>query len=363
MTLDSNDNMTNINILMSTYRRTQRHALTAAILALASLVAGPTLADKTDIVVLKNGDRITGEVKSLDRGQLRYSTDSMGTIYIEWKDIDTLVSKEFHRVQVKSGRRFFGTLSDKGGPETLEIPGQRGAVEPLPLMDVVRITPLEQGWKDRIDLTVGGGYGYSKASDVTTFSVYADTMYTAETRVVSASFRSDTTDDGDDTSTRNLLTGQYQALRENRKYRFLLGQAEQNDELDLDLRVLTGAGFGKYYLQNNRRKWLAAGGLGVAHEESGDGTADTDLEAIFQTRYDSFLFDTPKLDLTANVYVFPSITNAGRVRSNYNVTLSKEFVEDLFLDLTLSGAYDSDPSSEDAAKSDYTISTGLSYEF
>jgi hypothetical protein len=37
-------------------------------------------ADKTDIVVLKNGDRITGEVKSLQARLLEFHTDAMGTV-------------------------------------------------------------------------------------------------------------------------------------------------------------------------------------------------------------------------------------------------------------------------------------------
>jgi putative salt-induced outer membrane protein YdiY len=337
-----------------------RYGIVLACLAL--VWSAPAMAAKTDLVVLNNGDRITGEVKGLDRGRLKYSTDSMGTIYIEWKDIDTLVSKEFHRVRVRDGRLYFGTLSNEGGANTLVVEGSRGT--PAQAMDdIVRITPVEDSWKERIDLTVGAGFSYAKGSDVTTATAYADYAYTAETHIIAGTFRSDTTDDGDDTSTRNLLTGQYQHLLEKQRYRFLLGQAEQNNELDVDLRLVAGGGLGKYFIQNNRRNWLMAGGLGVAREENSDGTSDTDLEGIFQTRYDAFLYDTPKLDLTANVYVFPSITETGRIRSNYDITLSKEFIEDLFLDLTFAGSYDSRPASDNADEADYAITTGLSYEF
>ena len=122
------------------------------LVCLVLLLSGPAMAAKTDVVVLKNGDRITGEVKSLDRGRLKYSTDSMGTIYIEWDDIDTLVSKEFHRVRVRGGRLYFGTLSDAGGADTVVVEGTRG-MPAQPLNDIVRITPLEDSWKERIDLT------------------------------------------------------------------------------------------------------------------------------------------------------------------------------------------------------------------
>ena len=43
--------------------------------------------DKTDVVRLKNGDRITGEIKELERGKLTVKTDSMGTLSIELKDV------------------------------------------------------------------------------------------------------------------------------------------------------------------------------------------------------------------------------------------------------------------------------------
>ena len=36
---------------------------------------------KTDIVALANGDRITGEVSTLNRGRLEFKTDDEGTIY------------------------------------------------------------------------------------------------------------------------------------------------------------------------------------------------------------------------------------------------------------------------------------------
>lgn len=39
--------------------------------------------EKTDIVILKNGDRVTGEIKNLEAGLLELKTDTMGTVYIQ----------------------------------------------------------------------------------------------------------------------------------------------------------------------------------------------------------------------------------------------------------------------------------------
>ena len=71
-----------------------------SLVALLSLCAIPaTAAMKTDIVIFKNGDRLTGEFKSLKRGQLNLNTEATGTIGIEWDKISSVVSDQ--RVQVE----------------------------------------------------------------------------------------------------------------------------------------------------------------------------------------------------------------------------------------------------------------------
>ena len=338
------------------------HVFFVALAMLALAATRPALAAKTDIVVLQNGDRITGEVKKLDRGRLRYSTNDLGTVYIEWDKIATVVSREFHRLQLEDGTILYGRLSDTGGPGTLAVQGDRGT-EPVPIMRFISITPVEKGWVERTDLTIGAGYGYTKASDVTTFNAYVDTEYQGEKITLLGSLRSDYTDDGDEGTSRNRLTGEYRRLTGHRNYRFITGAAEQNDELDLDLRVGIGAGLGRYFIQNNRRRLLAGGGLGVFHEENGDGSSSTEVTGLIAAQYDDFLYDTPKIDLVTTLTVLPLITDAGRVLTNYDVTLRKEFIEDLFLDLSFNGSYDTDPSSEDASNADYRFTTGISYDF
>ena len=62
--------------------------------ALAFLTTGsPALAAKIDTVVLENGNLVTGEIKELQQGKLKYSTDSMGTVYIEWDEIEKITRR------------------------------------------------------------------------------------------------------------------------------------------------------------------------------------------------------------------------------------------------------------------------------
>ena len=107
--------------MISTSQRGQArrgHALasawTASLLTLASLVAYPgtvSAAPKTDVVVMTNGDRITGEIKSLEYNQLKLSTYHMGTIYIEWDKIASLQSDQYLLLERTDGTRYYGQLA------------------------------------------------------------------------------------------------------------------------------------------------------------------------------------------------------------------------------------------------------------
>jgi hypothetical protein len=54
------------------------------LLGLSGFLAPVSLAaQKTDVVVIANGDVITGEIKGLSRGKLDYNTDDAGRLSIK----------------------------------------------------------------------------------------------------------------------------------------------------------------------------------------------------------------------------------------------------------------------------------------
>ena len=96
--------------------------------------------DKTDVVILKNGDHITGEIKSLDRGKMSLSTGYMGTVQIEWEDVAQVTSQWPFEVETETGLRIFGSLSPAAESETMEILGEEGSRNALHQTSVVRMT-------------------------------------------------------------------------------------------------------------------------------------------------------------------------------------------------------------------------------
>ncbi len=106
--------------------------------------------DKTDVVLLKNGDHLTGEIKGLQRGKLSLSTDSMGTVAIEWPAVQSVTSQFIFEVEASTGLKVFGLLRP-AVEERMEIVGEESEAT-LELPSVVHMTPLESGfwgvWRD-----------------------------------------------------------------------------------------------------------------------------------------------------------------------------------------------------------------------
>jgi hypothetical protein len=344
----------------------QLRAVTAGLL-LSILNCLPTIAqaEKTDVIYMRNGDRVTCEIKRLERGRLRASTDGMGTVYIEWEDIAQIVSRQRFIVELEDGERVQGTLAmpfDDGtllvtdGDESRRLEMARIAwVDPLKL-DERRIK--------RWDGSVSVGFDKTKANNDTSLSASFDARRRAEEFELSydGSLYSRSQDDAEDT-VRATFGGVYRGLLDNRWFWAAIGSFERNDEQGVDLRSLAGAGYGRYLRQTRRTLWSATGGVAVVNEQrAGDEDAETNVEAILDTEYEFFTYDTPETSLSTSFTVYPSLTESGRVRTNLEIDLRRELIEDLFVELSLYDSYDSEPP-EDGEKNDYGIVTGLGYTF
>jgi hypothetical protein len=201
-----------------------RVAVLASLLLACSSLA---LAQKTDVVVLKNGDRITGEVKGVDRAQLELSTDTMRSIYIEIEEISEITAQAHFEVEDTAGRRYYGTLRPAG-------PGRLGVMQgdktvTIDLRSVVRLWPIRQSFLRRLDGSIDLGASYTQSSGIGqgTFSA----ALTFRRPSFEASTRLDTTvtvQSAEPATSRNQLQVNYTQLLPNRWIVPGIGQFESN---------------------------------------------------------------------------------------------------------------------------------------
>ena len=330
---------------------------------LLMLVSGVAHAD-TDVIVFENGDRLTGEIKSMERGALRFDTDATGTINVQWDKVAYVSSDQDIQVEMTNGERYFGHVTMVENEFKVVVETGAGPIE-LENSHVVKMNPIDQTGLRDIDIDVAAGYNFTKASNVQQFNFAINGHYRTRERIISVGFSSLFSDSSsNDASQRQLLGLNYTRLRANRWLNDGTLSFEQNDELGLTLRSSLGSGFGRIIKQSNHTMLVVRAGLQVTRENLVGEPDDVDsLESYFRGNFDWFRYDTPELDWSTNLEVIPSLTESGRVRVEFDTNLKWEIIGDLFWKLEFYSSYDNQSQSDTASNRDHGVITSVSYEF
>ena len=336
--------------------------LTAA--AVLAALPAASFAAKTDAVLLVNGNTITGEIKSLDFGALRYSTDSMGTVSIDWEDIVSITTKQTLQVEVSDGTRYFGALDSADDRFAIKVRTMMGDVD-LHTSQIVRMVPIdaEESFWERVEGSFALGFDSEKSSDVTTLRTTADVAYRTRQYLVGVQATvNNTTQSEGETRNRTNIRSNYQRFRGNRWFTDWFTGWERHDELGIQSRVSAGAALGRYLVQTNRNQLSLTGGLNATHTSfTGEDAATETAEGRIQVRYLHRNLD-PEANVTFTTNIYPLLEDLSQYRAESELIFRREFVEDLFFDVTLSHSYTTDPPT-DANKTDYTLTTSIGYSW
>jgi Protein of unknown function, DUF481 len=356
--------MNRLNATRQSLLASGRKLALAACCAVALLAANAVADEDTDMVVFKNGDRLTGEMKSLDRGRLSFDTDPTGTINIEWDEVAYIRVDQDIQVLTESGVQYFGQIRMAEQEFKVVVDTADGPAE-LDSSQVVAMDPIDTGGFRALDVNVSLGYNFSKASNITQLNVGMDTEYRSVKRVLSADFSSQLSNsDSSESSQRQSLEFNYTRLRSNRWLNDGGISFDANDELGLNLRTSLSAGGGRYLVQTNNSLFILKGGLKATRENNVDQPEDVDsLESYGLMSWEWYRYDTPELDWSTTLEVIPSLTESGRVRGEYDATLRWEIINDLFWQLEYYYSYDNQPQAETASSDDYGVTTSVAYKF
>ena len=320
--------------------------------------------EKTDIVILKNGDRITGEIASLQYGIMQLKTSNMGTISIEWPAIRSVESKYTFFVELIGGQRYYGHIrTDNVGD--FVVAADEGVGANIPMIEVARLSQVESGFWERIHGSLSVGYNFTKSSDISTSSLNFNTIYRAphfESTLAASSMSTKSPESG--TSDRGQIAYVMRFVRPSKTYWLLLSSLDRNEELGIEGRVQLGGAIGRMFMQRSYAEINGLAGLSFNQEWiTGTQGEQSSIEGVLGGEWRIYRFSTPDTTLNSSFLFFPSLTESGRYRSELNLTLSREIIDDLTFDLSYYNSYDSDPPNADAASSDYGIVTSLGYKF
>ncbi|MDP2470908.1 MAG: DUF481 domain-containing protein [Candidatus Palauibacterales bacterium] len=341
--------------------------LLATLLVATLCTPSAAFAQKTDVVTLKRGDVLTGEVKQLSRGKLTYKTDDLGTVYIEWEKIAHVESEHFFEVEVESGAKYFGRLGRTDVSEELAVILADTVV--LRLHEVVFIVPIRDSFWTRVDGYVNLGIDFTKANNLRTLNLDGQTSYRGprwSVRVNGSSYLQ--AQDSVETTSRNQLGVQITRLLSGKWNLLGVTSLEENSQLGLDLRTTVGAGATYDLFTTNLHALYFGASVSYARERyasvgpglsEGQNTGQFSLDAD----YNLFRFVFPKVDVYSDLAIVPVFTDWGRIRIDFNSSISYEIFKDFTLNLQFYDNFDSRSPSTGLSQNDYGLTFGFGYKF
>jgi hypothetical protein len=321
-----------------------------------------------DVVVLKNGDRLTGEIKGLQRGELRIKSDYMAeAVRLDWSKIERLESKSTFMIWLVDGKlvtdvmRLLPTNSNEVA--NFVIGNSRETIR-VHQLDVIRIAPTDRRFWRQLEGSIDFGFSFTSGNDQYQTELAASATYRTGDHSLTASVDSAFSGQTEGTSlTRNQFNLDYRKQLTQRWYVGGLFDLLRSDQQSLKLRTSVGALVGRNLKQTEHTRLSVFGGIVGTRENYSDSVGrprTNNADALTGVDFATFRFSST--DIRSRFNVFPSLTTPGRTRLQVTSDLRIKVVKDLWWGFHVYENFDSKPPVR-ADKNDLGVSTSLGWKF
>jgi hypothetical protein len=327
--------------------------------------------ENTDVIVMKNGDHLTCEIKGLSAGVLSVKLKyAQGTIGLEWAQVAHLESNQLFLIQTEAGTVYTGKLSASGTSGeravTIEVASAPEKEVEISQPELVKLNQTAEGFWRRFNGAVNTGILYSKGNETTQYNLASQVEYLRQRWSTQASFNSSLAhNNGANNSTRNQSDiSATRLLPWNNWFYQGTGNFLQSSVQGIDLQATLGGGIGRYLRNSNQSSLYVLGGLAwqnVQYKDytTGQGARNT---ATGLVTAELRMFKFKKTDLYVTAVILPEISEPGRVRLNTNASYYIKLFSDLSWNFSFYGSWDNQPPPT-LSGSDYGTSSGLSWTF
>ncbi|MGH9513280.1 MAG: DUF481 domain-containing protein [Terriglobales bacterium] len=347
-----------------------RKHLSIAVLVMLAFHSVIVLADQ---VVLKNGDRLSGDILKSDGKTLVMKTEFAGEVSIQWSAVDAIHSTQSLHVEVKGAPPATGTVAASG--DTLEVKTETKGTVSIPRGEVLDMRNSEQEAayerSQHPGLTQGWNGGLNAG--------FALTAGNSETKNLALAFTADrksvndhvalyensvyaTTGTGGVTGTtaNSIQSGiRYDRNINARLFAFVSGDFQTDALQSLDLRSIFGAGFGYHAIKNDRTTLDLLGGANYTRESY--TTLKRNVAALTLGEELGHKLGASTA-LTQKLYFFPALNEAGEYRSTFDLGTVTKISKWLGWQTAFGDIYVTNPP-VGKKKNDITLTTGLNVTF
>jgi len=320
------------------------------------------LFSQNDSLVFSNGNVIVGEIKQMDKGILTIETDySDADFKIELEKIKEIYTTSYVALTLTDGTRLDGTIQTIEDGKILVIT-DNGEVTIDNINDIVLLRTVDKNFGDRFHASIDLGFNITRSNNFRQFSSRSSVGYNTKKWTLDAYYNTILSNQDDADSIKRVESGiLYKMLLP--KDWFLPASVDflSNTDQKLKLRSTFKLGAGKYIIHTNSVYWAFNGGVNLNSENySVDDNDRNSFEGFVGTEFN--MFDVGDLNILTRFATYPSFTERGRIRFDFNFDVKYDLPLDFYVSLGITLNFDNQPV-DNSHKLDYYLNSGLGWEW
>ncbi|UCB49854.1 MAG: DUF481 domain-containing protein [Deltaproteobacteria bacterium] len=251
-------------------------------IVLVAILVGPVFADQVE---MKNGDRITGVIVTVEKGSLVINTSYAGQITIKWVEVTQLRTDSPAQVVLKDERSFEGvTQPTEDGKLKLEVE-ETGEAVTFILTDIQAINPEPPAPTRKVEVYANIGVETDRGNtEKDQFDVNGQLLVRRDAHRVKlgADIEYDVTF-GEETKNKGLSYLEYNYLFSDKKWLMARSLVSWDEFKDLRRRHSFDAGAGYQFLETPLTSLFAEAGLSTVEERYTDPGGEQAFPAMTWT--------------------------------------------------------------------------------
>jgi putative salt-induced outer membrane protein YdiY len=333
----------------------------AAALALAGVV-------RADEILFKNGDRLTGTVKSADGGKIKFKSDLAGDITVDMKDVQTFTTTAPVQIKLQDNSRVNTAVSTKEEiPKPTTQPTGQVVLngKEVPTTDIKKIIPPSK-WTGSI---VANGDIQRGNTHSTDFGLAVDASLRRDDEnhddrfglSGAYNFGNETTNGVQSTSTDNWFAqAKYDKFLSEKLYAYGIFRADHDRLAQLNYRLSPGAGIGYQWIESAAFNFSTEVGGNWIIEDYDTSGQDQKFAIRLAYHIDKKLSD--KVSVFHNLEWLPAIDDPSDYILNVDAGIKAMMTTNWFSQLKVTWQRDSTPA-PGSLKDDTRFLIGIGWQF
>ncbi|WP_136481746.1 DUF481 domain-containing protein [Cognatitamlana onchidii] len=317
---------------------------------------------QNDSIQLRDQTVIKGEIKSLAKGVLIIKTSfSDSDFQVKFGRVKRLHIERKCLVILTQNRRRYGHVnSEEEGFFTMTFTD--GQIERYRINEIISLDEIYDKFWNRFKGSFDLGFNLTKANNFNQLTLGTELSYIDKNSVINGTLDA-LNSKQDNTEDLSRTDAKLEFFRLFMRYWYLMGTVSflSNTEQALDARVSPSLGAGRFLVSTNQLYLGVSLGLTYNIENYVDTSLDkTSTEAFIFTNFN--IFDMKDFDLLSNLNMYPSLSERGRFRTDFNVTSKYKIINDFYVKIGLTINYDNQPAVQ-GNEIDYNFTSGIGWKF